>query len=196
MSRGLLDFHSRLVAHSPVVDAVCHDGLIIDDYFALAKVPRAEHDCLEPSSSTSARERLETARQLYRDHGLEGSPEKDIENAKVASIAVAEVDSSTATLDRQLCLVGAPRSKRLALADLTLDLCALPGTSDALHACIMGSWSSVFTFRRPCFCVFSSSFALVQLSELDPRRPRVLPLPRRCAEELQLAAGPRAGRLL
>ena len=54
MSRGLLDFHSRLVAHSPVVDAVCHDGLIIDDYFAIAKVPRAEHDCLEPSSSTSA----------------------------------------------------------------------------------------------------------------------------------------------
>ena len=91
-------------------------------------------------------------------------------------------------MDRQLCLVGAPRSKRLALADLTLDLCALPGTSDALHACIMGWWSSVFTFRRPCFCVFSSSFALVQLSELDPRRPRVLPLPRRCAEELQLAA--------
>ena len=188
MSRGLLDFHSRLVAHSPVVDAVCHDGLIIDDYFAIAKVPRAEHDCLEPSSSTSARERLETARQLYRNHGLEGSPEKDIENAKVASIAGAEVDSRTATLDRQLCLVGVPRSKRLALADLTLDLCALPGTSDALHACIMGSWSSVFTFRRPCFCAFSSSFALVQLSELDPQRPRVLPLPRRCAEELQLAA--------
>ena len=83
-----------------------------------------------------------------------GRREKDIENAKVASIAGAEVDSRTATLDRQLCLVGAPRSKRLALADLTLDLCALPGTSDALHACIMGSWSSVFTFRRPCFCVF------------------------------------------
>ncbi|CAE7042207.1 unnamed protein product [Symbiodinium sp. CCMP2592] len=166
----------------------CHDGLIIDDYFSISKVPRAEHDRLEAASPTAARDRLQTAREVYLRHSLQGSANKDIENAKVASIAGAEVDSRTATLDKQLCVVGAPRSKRLALSDLTLEICSLPATSDALHACIMGSRSSVFTFRRPCFCAFSAAFGLVPLSQLDPLRPRVLPLPRRCAEELRLAA--------
>ncbi|CAE7762310.1 mok12 [Symbiodinium sp. CCMP2592] len=132
MSEGLLDFHSRLVAHSPVVDAVCHDGLIIDDYFSISKVPRADHDKLEPASDTAARDRLQHAGDLPPPLSAR------FENANVASIAGAEIDSRTATLDKQLCVVGAPRCKRLALSDLTA--------------------------------------------------PRVLPLPRRCAEELLLAA--------
>ncbi|CAE7214730.1 hypothetical protein AK812_SmicGene44184 [Symbiodinium microadriaticum] len=185
---GLLDDRSRLLSRTPVFDAPCHDGLIIDDYFSISRVPRAQHADLSRDTPTLARARLDAARRLYLDNSLEGSPEKDVENAKIGTIAGAEIDSRTATLDRNLCLVGAPRSKRLALSDLTLDLCSLPATSDSLHACILGSWSSSFTFRRPCFCAFSEAFSLAPLGQIDPENPKVVPLPRKVAEELLLAA--------
>ena len=185
---GLLDDRSRLLSRTPVFDAPCHDGLIIDDYFSISRVPRAQHAGLSKGTPTLAKARLDAARRLYLENSLEGSPEKDVENAKIGTIAGAEIDSRTATLDRNLCLVGAPHAKRLALSDLTLDLCSLPATSDSLHACILGSWSSSFTFRRPCFCAFSEAFSLAPLGQIDPENPKVVPLPRKVAEELLLAA--------
>ena len=120
--------------------------------------------------------------------GLEGSAEKDVVNATVGSVAGAEVDSRQSTLSRGLCVIGAPRSKRLALADLSLEACLLPATTDSLNACLIGSWVSAFTFRRPCFCTFSRAFALSPLGELDPEAPKMLKFPRAVAQEFQLAA--------
>ena len=71
---------------------------------------------------------------------------------------------------------------------MTLDLCLLPATSDALHACIMGSWTSAFAFPQPCFCAFSEAFSLTPLGQIDSENPKVIPLPRKVAEELLLAA--------
>ena len=98
---GLLDDRSRLLSRTPVFDAPCHDGLIIDDYFSISRVPRAQHADLSRDTPTLARARLDAARRLYLDNSLEGSPEKDVENAKIGTIAGAEIDSRTATLDRK-----------------------------------------------------------------------------------------------
>ena len=90
---------------------------------------------------------------------LEGSPKKDA-NATIGTVAGAEVDSRSSTLSGGACLVGAPRAKRFVLADLSLDVCLLPATTDALNACLLGSWTSAFTFRRPCFCALSRFLAV------------------------------------
>ena len=52
----------------------------------------------------------------------------------------------------------------------------------------MGSWTSAFTFRRPCFCTFSEAFSLTPLGQIDSENPKIIPLPRKVAEELLLAA--------
>ena len=74
------------------------------------------------------------------------------------------------------------------LADLSLETCLLPATTDSLNACLLGSWTSACTFRRPCFCAFSKAFALSPLGEPDPEAPKILKLPRAVAQEFQLAA--------
>ncbi|CAE7206504.1 mok12, partial [Symbiodinium necroappetens] len=162
--------------------------LIIDDFFAVAKVSRAEHERLTPLSETPAKACMSKALRAYQAAGLAGSPEKDVTNSVLGTVAGAEVDSRGSTLARGACLVGAPRSKRFVLSDLSLEVCCLPATTDSLNACLLGSWTSAFTFRRPCFCVFGRAFALSPLGELDPAAPKMLKLPRAVAQEFQLAA--------
>ena len=96
--------------------------------------------------------------------GLEGSPEKDVTNATIGTVAGAEVDSRSSTLSRGACLVGVHG----------------PSATDALNACLLGSWTSAFT--------------LLPLGELDPAAPKILKLPRSVAQEFLLAAA--SGRVL
>ena len=80
----------RLLSNRPVLDSECHQGLIIDDFFSLARVPLAAHGKLTETSAET----------------LEGSPEKDVTNATIGTVAGAEVDSRSSTLSRGACLVG------------------------------------------------------------------------------------------
>ena len=187
-SKGLLIPRQRLQANQPVLNSHCHQGLIIDDFFAIAKISRSAHAGLTSSTVTPAKTCMDTALAAYQAAGLEGSAEKDVVNATIGSVAGAEVDSRSSTLARGLCVIGAPRSKRFVLADLSLETCLLPATTDSLNACLLGSWTSACTFRRPCFCAFSKAFALSPLGELDPEAPKILKLPRAVAQEFQLAA--------
>ena len=169
-----------------------HDGLIIDDFFCIAKVPRSSTGSLSPTSSSPCRDALDRALAAYSAHSILGSPEKDTANEVVAKIGGAELNSAPATLDRGLCAAAAPAGKRFALTCVTLDVAALPGTSDSLHLCLLGAWSSVLSFRRPGFCVLDRAFSLVTASATDPARPKVLSLPRAVAQEFVLFVGARA----
>ncbi|OLP96296.1 Protein-S-isoprenylcysteine O-methyltransferase [Symbiodinium microadriaticum] len=140
--------YARIQGGKPLRDSPVHDGLIIDDFFCIAKVPRSSTGSLSPTSSSPCRDALDRALAAYSAHSILGSPEKDTANEVVAKIGGAELNSAPATLDRGLCAAAAPAGKRFALTCVTLDVAALPGTSDSLHLCLLGAWSSVLSFRR------------------------------------------------
>ncbi|CAE7243857.1 mok12 [Symbiodinium necroappetens] len=127
-SKGLFLPRQRLQANQPVLNSQCHQGLIIDDFFAIAKISRSAHAGLTSSTTTPAKTCMDEALAAYQAAGLEGSAEKDVVNATVGSVAGAEVDSRSSTLARGLCVIGAPRSKRFVLSVLSLEACLLPLT--------------------------------------------------------------------
>ena len=183
---GLLTPATRIQGGKPLRDSPVHDGLIIDDFFCIAKVPRSSAGSLSPTASSPCRDTLDRALAAYSAHSILGSPEKDTANETVAKIGGAELNSAPATLDRGLCTAAAPAGKRFALTCVTLDVTALPGTSDSLHLCLLGAWSSVLSFRRPGFCVLDKAFSFVTAAATDPARPKVLALPRAVAQEFVL----------
>ena len=103
-------------------------------------------------------------------------------------MAGAEVDCAEGTLRRGHAIVGAPKQKRLDLADLSLEACLLPSTSDALWACLLASWTSALTYRRPAFCCLDAAFQLAPSASIDPLEPKLVWLPRRVAQEVQVLA--------
>ena len=103
---------------------------MIDDWFAVACQPIGEQG---PSAAGAAFAR---AQKAYNETGLFGSPEKDIYEATCATIAGAEVDSSEATRQLGLALVGPAKAARL------------PRTSDSLHLSLTGAWGP----GAPCQC--------------------------------------------
>ena len=56
--------------------------------------------------------------------------------------------------------LGAPATKRYAIAWIIFQLCALPYTTDVLHVCLLGGWVSLLTFRRPLMSILGASFRL------------------------------------
>ena len=83
-----------------------------------------------------------------------------------------------------LALVGPPKEKRIALAAITLEAARLPKTTDRLHLCLVGAWVSGLLYRRPLMSLLQSAFSLVDTSTVCQSSSRLLPLPRRVAEEL------------
>ncbi|OLQ11460.1 hypothetical protein AK812_SmicGene4704 [Symbiodinium microadriaticum] len=146
--------------------------------FLLPGLPRRDHRLLA----------LARAQAAYSAHSILGSPEKDIDGASRATVAGAELDSSPYTRSLGLALVGPPRSKRVALAAITLEAARLTHTTDVLHLCLVGGWVSGFMYRRPFMSVFGRVFSLVEAASVVPEHPKMLPLPRRVADELVLAA--------
>ena len=179
---GLLSEESRIQSGRPLLrDDLC-EGLVIDDYFVVSKQP---HNI--SLQETKAAQMLEHARKCYKSQGILGSPEKD-DLAMRAKVVGATVNSSVGATSRGLVTVGAPAEKRLSLSVITMDLCRLSHTSDALHLCLVGGWVSAFMYRRPLMGIFNKVFQLVDAAHIDPNDPKLVALPRTVANELVLAA--------
>ena len=157
------------------------EGLVIDDYFAISKVAVPED-----GSPPAAVRAFELAKAIYQKEGLLGSDPKDIRDASQAVLVGAELDASKATRALGLALSGAPKSKRLAMSCVTLELARLPATADHLHMCVLGGWVSILLYRRPLMSLLSRSFQLVDSSSVVPGHSRVIPQPRAIASELAM----------
>ena len=180
---GLLHASSRLVASSPLVSSQCLDGLVIDDYFCVSKEPVGS----DAKYSEAAR-RYNIAQEAYSSHELLGSPHKDIVAEKEGKVIGAYVNSSDRAINRGLVTLAAPAEKRLSMSFLSLALCALTHTTDALHLCMVGSWVSMLGYRRPMMSILDRSFNLVNNDRFDANHPKLLPLPRPVANEMVLLA--------
>ena len=182
---GLLTPESRVSGSLPLGAGPFWDALVIDDYFTISTIPRKEVDALSPSTCTRlAKSAMDLAQAAYSEHKLLGSSEKDIVN--VSKAAGAEINAERRTLDRGVALVSAPADKRLSLSALSLEIAAMPATTDALHACLLGAWTSAGLYRRPVLCCLDAAYKLVPGSLVDPQKPKIVPLPRDVAQELVL----------
>ena len=122
------------------------------------------------------------------DANLAGSDPKDVVDAECGVVVGAEVDSRASTVAGGILPVGCPASKRLALSWIAAKAAALPCTSDALHASLLGGLVSAFCFRRCSMAVLEELFKVIPATELQPDQPRTHPLSRRAANELILSA--------
>ena len=180
-SYGLLDEARELRADAPFpTHASCIEGLIIDDYFSVS----CEEGGASVCGASLSGQCLGKARVAYATSGLLGSAEKDLQEVQLGKVGGVELDSSPFTRSNGLILAGAPRAKRLSLAAVSLVLASSPCTTDCLHLCLMGGWTSVLLYRRPLMAVFARSFGLVKGAEVSSRSPKVVPLPRAIADEL------------
>ena len=182
---GLLCGESRLRSDFPLAYDNKVDGLVIDDYFCLSREPRDHAADLSSSGSVVA---FRKAKATYKKEGLIGSDAKDVIGSLVYKICGAEVDSSLESVDRGVVFAAAPIDKRMSLALFSAASAALPYTSDALHACLLGSWVSVLMMRRQLFAILNESFRVVPHDELDTEKPVLRPMSRKAAEELLLLA--------
>ncbi len=139
-SVGLLDSSCRVVADRPFQGTDVMQGLVIDDFFAISKVPR-DFKGLTPDEKI-----IQEAIQVYEREKILGSPTKDIFSERSAKVIGAHINGSDRSLDRGICPIGSPSNKRYSLAWITLQICALPFTTDVLHLCLLGGWVSVLTF--------------------------------------------------
>ena len=180
-SRGLLVPSEELVSNRPFAGSSVLQGLIIDDFFCLS----VEDENVEQGTS-EAKARFDLASNTYAAEGLRGSPHKDVIEQTKAKIAGAELDSSLATRKCGLVTLASPSAKRLALALVSQEVAKLRSTTDSLHACLIGGWTSALMYRRPLMSVLFASHHLFDSSALDSSRPKVIPLPRAVAQELLL----------
>ena len=160
-SRGLLVPSEELVSNFPFAGSTVLQGLVIDDFFCLSK----------------AKARFDLASNTYAAEGLKGSPHKDVIEETKAKIAGAELDSSLATRLCGLVTLGSPATKRLALSLVSQEVSKLRFTTDSLHACLIGGWTSALMFRRPLMSILFASHHLVDSSALNASKPKVIPLP-------------------
>ena len=127
---GLLSADQEMRACEPFRGQAEAQGLVIDDYYAISVESRAGW---KPFSSRSF-ESFSTAKKVYESEGILGSDDKDVIEQPAAKVTGAEIDSSEFLASMGLATVGSPAKKRLALAFVTLELCSLRWTTDALHA--------------------------------------------------------------
>ena len=177
---GLLCPENRLQGHHLVPHGPRWEALIIDDYFCISAEPLKS----DPLNSFSA-SALATARAAYDLHGLEGSPEKDVEAEPVFKAAGAEVISSPEAVRSGVSSVGAPVAKRLALSSLTLRVASMPMISPRLAARLAGNWVSVLLYRRCLSSLVDDFFALGAGCEESPP-DLLIPLTRKIVQELAM----------
>ena len=100
----------------------------------------------------------------------------------------AYINSSHRATSRGLVALSAMPEKRLALAYLTMLVCQLGYTSDALHLCLIGGWVSILTYRRPLMSILQDSFGVVNMESFDRNHPKIIKLSRSVIDELTLLA--------
>ena len=182
-SVGLLAPSSRVVADRPFLGDELMEGLVIDDYFAIAVTDRPSVN--QPSRDVAC---FNAAREAYESQGILGSPAKDVIGSSNAKVVGAQVNSSPTAVDRGIVTIGSPPEKRFGLSWITLMLCQLPFTTDVLHVCVLGAWVSVLMYRRPLMSLLNKAFKLVDAAEVDASFPKLVALPRSVATELTLLA--------
>ena len=178
---GLLIPEEEILAHHPMPAGPVWQGLVIDDFFSIS-CERADSD---PQSAVSVA-RLDKAEAAYSKAGVFGSDEKTVRGAEDFKVIGAEISSNPRARGAGVVTVGAPVSKRVPIAALSLRVAALPVISRALASRLAGNWVSVLMFRRCFGCVLARLFEYGTHSAKDA--DDVLGLQRRAAEELVLAS--------
>ncbi len=178
---GCLGDQTRLQSSIPWRGHQLLDGLVIDDYFSISVENADGPSHLSDSASLHSR-----ALEAYERAKLLGSPDKDIVASDFAKVIGAQIDSRLSTRKRGLALLGAPSSKRYGLSWISLILAQLKWTSDALLLCLLGGWTSVLMYKRPLLGVINACFGLVDASNYDDRRPKLLPIGKASCDELVL----------
>ena len=128
------------------------------------------------------------ARQKYEEHSLLGSPDKDVVGEDEAKVIGAQMNASARARRLGLVTLGVPLKKKLALSFVTLQLCALGYTTDALHLCLVGAWVSMLMYRRPLMSILRHAFSFVDAAHVDPIKPKVVRLARALKDELVMLA--------
>ncbi|CAK9027725.1 unnamed protein product [Durusdinium trenchii] len=180
-SQGLLSSSTRLVANRPFRGGPLADGLVIDDYFAISREPRR----LAPEQSAAARY-FSQSQAVYKKYDLIGSPQKDVIGEKRARVIGAEINSNDHAARRGITSVGSPIGKRLSLSWVTFQIAQLPATTDSLHLCLLGGWTSMILYRRPFMSLLTAVHKLVDAASVDADAPKTVALPRSVANELCL----------
>ena len=183
LQHGLLDPASRLSSSQAIQDDGVVEGLVIDDYFVLAKHTLGEICC-----ECKGRERLEVAKAAYEKQNIYGSDDKDVWGEKLFKVVGAEIDARDELVRDGAVLCGVPAEKRMALASISALVSSWPCTSDSLHPSLVGSLVSALMFRRPLMAILNEVFHVIPASELDPLHPVLRKLPRKAAQEFALAA--------
>ncbi|CAE7249391.1 unnamed protein product, partial [Symbiodinium sp. KB8] len=184
-SSGCLLGPGRLQSSHPVSSAGPWQGLIIDDYFALAVQPG---HFLNGSPSPSSL-LVDRAKEGYARETVLGSDDKDVRDQRHFKVAGAEVDSSGPTVAEGKTLCGYPVGKRLALAAASVRAAQCPALSEELVSTLCGSWVSCLLYRRCLMSALDKLFALGR-TQAAPSCPGsdLKPLSRTVASELQLLA--------
>ena len=179
---GLLDSSTRIQGHHAFPKGARWDALVIDDYFALGSEPlKCSPD------GTFANEALSRARLVYEAEGLLGSPEKDVVAQPVIKAAGAEIRSVESNVRAGVVPVGAPLSRRLALAALTLRAARLPGVTPKLASRLAGNWVAILQFRKCWSSLIDHLFAFASQSE-ELENGVVVCLQRSVAQELAIVS--------
>ena len=165
---------------------------MIDDFFIVTQEPIPNLDCVGSRGAlapTLCRERLSQALDLYWKVGVEGSPEKDVANALVFTVAGAQVNSSREALRRKQVTVAVPAEKRLALAHATLAATSFRVSSRALLEKIVGSWVHCMMYRRPTTVCFARIYKVIYDEEVQAlEQDKLFRLPRSVPTELVVAS--------
>ena len=173
---GLLAEGTQIVASSPLRSFSEAQGLVIDDFFSIS----IQDKTIKNDDSISA-SNYRLAQAAYCDHGLQGSPEKDIISQNEGKVIGAYINGGHRAVSRGIVTVAAPIEKRLGLSLLSLFVSQLSHTSDALHLCLLGGWTSVLGYRRPLMSVLQAAF---DSRVFDANNPVLVRLPRSVATEL------------
>ncbi|CAE7462864.1 unnamed protein product, partial [Symbiodinium necroappetens] len=183
---GCLLGPGRLQSSHPVAPAGPWQGLIIDDFFAIAVQPGG---FLAGTPSPSSSELIDRAKIGYRREAVLGSDDKDVRDQRHFKVAGAEIDSSESTVADGMTLCGYPVAKRIALAAASVRAAQCPALSEELVSTLCGSWVSCLLYRR---CLMSALDRLFSLGRAEAAPPDpgsdLKPLPRKTASELQLLA--------
>lgn len=182
-SGGLLGFSDTICANRPLRNSSNAQGLVIDDYFSVSVEPNHYS-----SEDSLAFQHYVTAGKIYEDHNILGSPHKDVIAAEEGRAIGAYINGSQAALNRGVAPLMAPAKKRLAMSWITLQLCKLSHTSDALHLCLVGGWISILGYRRTLMSLLQDVFYVVDLQKFDRNSPKIIPMSRAVACELTLLA--------
>ena len=185
MSIDFLRDSCRLQGGKALFDDSSASGLIIDDFFIVSKEPAVDCKILDDSSAVR---QLSFAKKLYAEHGILGSDDKDVLGDVLFKICGAEVCSTWPSVKRGVVAAGAPYEKRLMLALISGYVASLGHTSDAFHACLIGSWVSLLMMRRQAMACIDELFKVIPSTQLNVEKPRLWRLSAESKDELLVLA--------